>query len=103
MEDCQSCLWPPYVVGQAIIVLPCGFFLLLSSIFFSSPNLSDRRLDVYHTSRCGPSANLECRYETRCAWLAGNAGLKKIAKKLVKQQYVLHMSPQYGELRPTSG
>ena len=23
-------------------------------------------------------------------------------KKLVKQQYVLHMSPQYGELRPTS-
>ena len=26
-----------------------------------------------------------------------------IGKKLVKQQYVLHMSPQYGELRPTSG
>jgi len=24
-------------------------------------------------------------------------------KKFVKQQYVLHMSPQYGELRPTSG
>ena len=24
-------------------------------------------------------------------------------KKLFKQQYVLHMSPQYGELRPTSG
>jgi len=24
-------------------------------------------------------------------------------KKLVKQQYVLHMTPQYGELRPTSG
>ena len=24
-------------------------------------------------------------------------------KKLVKQQYVLHMSPQYGERRPTSG
>ena len=24
-------------------------------------------------------------------------------KKLVKQQYVLHMSPQYGELWPTSG
>jgi len=24
-------------------------------------------------------------------------------KKLVKQQYVLYMSPQYGELRPTSG
>jgi len=26
-----------------------------------------------------------------------------IGKKLVKQQYVLHMTPQYGELRPTSG
>jgi len=24
-------------------------------------------------------------------------------KKLVKQQYLLQMSPQYGELRPTSG
>ena len=24
-------------------------------------------------------------------------------KKLVKQQYLLHMSPQYGELRPTNG
>ena len=26
-----------------------------------------------------------------------------IGEKLVKQQYVLHISPQYGELRPTSG
>ena len=26
-----------------------------------------------------------------------------IRKKLVKQQYVLHMSSQYGELRPTNG
>jgi len=24
-------------------------------------------------------------------------------KKLIKQQYLLHMSLQYGELRPTSG
>jgi len=24
-------------------------------------------------------------------------------KEVVKQQYVLQMSPQYGELRPTSG
>ena len=61
--------------------------------------------------------------------LAGNAGHKKVAKnrhlgtiaqlcraissqlrhvstigkKLVKQQYVLHMSLQYGELQPTIG
>ena len=26
-----------------------------------------------------------------------------IGKKLVKQQYVLHMLPQYGDFRPTSG
>jgi len=43
-----SLLRLPYVTGQAIIFLPCGFFFLLS--FFSSPNLSRRRLDVYHTS-----------------------------------------------------
>jgi len=29
--------------------------------------------------------------------------LSTIGKKLTKQQYVLQMSPQYGELRPTSG
>jgi len=45
-------LWPPYGIGQAIIFLPCGFFLLLS-FFFSSSNLSGRRLDVYHTSTHG--------------------------------------------------
>jgi len=46
-------LWPPYEIGQAIIFLPCGFYL--SSIFylFSSPNLSGRRSDVYHTSTHG--------------------------------------------------
>jgi len=64
-----------------------------------------------------------------CAQLAGNAGPKKwpkirhlgtiaqlcraissqlrqvstIGKKPVKQQYLLHMSSQYGELRPISG
>jgi len=42
-------LWPPYVMGQAIIFLPCGFYLLSSSSFFSSPNLSGPRLDLYHT------------------------------------------------------
>jgi len=36
---------------RAIIFLPCGFYLL--SIFFSSPNLSGRRFDVYHTSTHG--------------------------------------------------
>jgi len=30
-----------------------SFFLLSSSTFFSSPNLSGRRLDVWHTSTHG--------------------------------------------------
>ena len=49
-------LWPPYVIGQAIIFLSCGFFYLsiyLSSSSFSPANLSGRRLDVYHTSTHG--------------------------------------------------
>jgi len=41
-------LWPPYGIRQAIIFLPCGFSS--SILFYSSPNLSGRRLDVYHTS-----------------------------------------------------
>jgi len=51
-----SSLWPPYGIGQAIIFLPCGFFfiyLVPSSIFFSLPNLSCRRMDVCHTSTHG--------------------------------------------------
>jgi len=83
----------------------------------------------YFDTWCGPSANLECRSERCCTRLAANAGPKKvpknrylgtiaqlcramssqlkhvstIGKKLVKEQYLLYMFPQYGELRPTSG
>jgi len=99
--------------------------------FFSSPNLSRRRLDVCPTSTHGGSltVNLRCRSETCCTQLAENTGCKKVAKNrhlgtiaqlsraissqlrhvstigknLVKEQYVLHMSPQYGELWPTIG
>ena len=46
-------LWPSYVIGQAIIFLPCDFCLLSIFYLFSSPNLSRRRLDVYHTSTLG--------------------------------------------------
>jgi len=62
-----------------IMFLSCGFFYLLLS-FFSSPNLSGRRLDVYHTSTCGLRANLECTSEMCCAQLAGNAEAKKSPK-----------------------
>jgi len=77
----------------------------------------------------GLSANLECMSEMCCTRLAENTARKNDAKNrhlvtiaqlcraissqlrqyrqsektLVKQQYLLHMSLQYGELRPTSG
>jgi len=55
-------------------IFPCDFYLS----FFSSPNLSGRRLDVY--TWCGLSANLECMFEMCCMWLTGNAGPKKLPK-----------------------
>jgi len=66
---------------------------LLLSFFFSSPNLSHRRLDVCHL---GTIAQL-CR--------AISSQLRHISTigKIVKQQYLLHVSSQYGELRPTNG
>jgi len=69
----SSLLWPPCVADADIIFLPCGFFLL--SIFYhfcSSPNLSGRRLDVYHTSIHGVAlvrmynAGLKCAVCGRC-------------------------------------
>ena len=45
-------LWPPCVADADIIFLPCGFFLYIF-LFYSSPNLSRRRLDVHHTSTHG--------------------------------------------------
>jgi len=76
-----SLLWPPCVAGADIIFLPCGF--LLSFYLFSSPNLSGRRLDVYHTTThawFGLSANLECMSEMCCTRLAENTGRKNNAK-----------------------
>jgi len=117
-------LWSPYGIGQTIIVSSCHLFFLLLSFF---PRLISTAADWM--SAILLSANLRCRSETCCTQLAENTGCKKLAKnrhlgtiaqlcraissqlrhvstigkKLVKQQYVLHMSPQYGELRPTSG
>ena len=111
----QILLWPPCEADADIIFLPYSFFFLV----FFSPNLSGRRLDVFHTW-CGLSANLGCRSETCCMRLAENTGrkispnirhLRTIVQlcraisqtKLVKQQYPIQTSPQYGELRPTGG
>jgi len=66
----------------------CGHYIFalwfLLSFFFSSPNLSRRTLDVYHTFTHGVArlnANLECRSEMCwcCTWLAENTG-RKMAK-----------------------
>jgi len=97
-----------------------------SSIFFSSPNLSGRRLDVCHTSahgvalvhisnaclKCAARGSLEIR-DTKnrhfgtIAHLSGCIFATRAhidnRKKLVKQQYLSQMSLQYGELRPTCG
>ena len=46
-------LWSPCVIGQTIIHYfhpVVSSFFLSSPFFFSSPNLSRRRLDVYHTN-----------------------------------------------------
>jgi len=82
-------------------------------------------LPYFHTW-CGLSANLESRSQMCCTWLSENTGcnnytekspsvhhrttlpgyifatkaLSSIGSKLVKQQYLLHMSSQYDELRP---
>jgi len=124
----SSYLWSPYVIGQTIFAL-----LFLSSTYLLFFLAESQRPQVgclpYFDTWCGPSANLECRSERCCTRLATNAGPKKVAKnrrlgtipqlcraissqlrhvstigkKLIKHQYLLYMSSQYGELRPTSG
>jgi len=93
--------------------------------FFSLPNLSGRRLDVYHTSKhgvalvrildaglksaaCGSLEIQDAKKVAKNRQLCRAISLQlrhvsTIGKNLIKQQYVLHMSPQYGELRPTNG
>jgi len=119
-------LWSPSRIGQTSIFLSCGFFLLFF-LAWSQPS-EIGCLPYFHTWY-GLSANLGCRSEMCCKWLAGNARPKKppkmrhlltiaqlcraissqlrhvstIGKKFVKQQYDLQISAQYGELRPSSG
>jgi len=122
-------LWPPYVIGQGIyfhpVVSSSSFFLLFFPRLISAVT---HRMSTFHTW-FGHSANLQCRSDMCCMWLAQNTGRKKppkirhlgtitqlcravssqirhtptIRKKLVKHQYLLQMSPQYGKLRLTSG
>ena len=87
-------LWPPCVIRQTIIFLPCGFFFFYLS-FFSSLNLS--RKNSTKNRYLGTIAQL---------WHAISLQLRHIStigEKTVKQQHHLHMFSQYRELRPTSG
>jgi len=104
------------------------FALWFLSVFlsFSSPNLSGRRLDVYHTlTHRVASANLECGYAVRGSLerqdpknrrnspsghhrttLSGYIFATKARMdnwKKILNSNVSYMSSQYGELRSTSG
>ena len=103
------------------------YVVCYSFFFLSSPNLSGRRLDVCHTSTHGvdlvriqdgglkraargllemqdaKSRHL-CTIIQICRAISSQVRhVSTIGKKLVKQQYLFQMSPQYGELRSTSG
>ena len=117
----DACIWLYFMLFMVALrsrcghyILPCGFFLS-----FFIPRLISAVADwmstiglLRHTMW---SANLECMSEMCCTRLVGNTGRKKIAicapsykffglylrnegmyrqseKKLVKQQYLLHMS-----------
>jgi len=76
-------LWSPYGIGQTIIL--SSYFFLLSSSSFLFPRLISAVRDwmstigYFHTW-CGLSANLECRYEMCCMWLAAIQDAKMMQK-----------------------
>ena len=77
--SCHCFLWPHYGIGQAIIFLPCGFFLSFFCLSFF-PRLISAAADRMSTivpHVVWSSANLECRCEICCTRLAGNTGRKK--------------------------
>ena len=66
-----SWLWRPCVADADIVFSSCFFFLLL--FFLAESQQSQIGSLRYFYTRCGPSANLECRSEMCCTWLARNA------------------------------
>jgi len=107
-----------------------SFLSIFLSFFFSGPIHSRLRLDVCHTSTHGvalvrisdaglkraarsslkiqdaktsPKIAIGALSHNFVALYLRNQGMYRQSEKIVKQQYLLKMSPQYGELRPTSG
>jgi len=68
----------------------------LSVFFYSSPNLP------YFNTWCGRSANLECRSEMCCTWLAGNTGRKNDVKNRHLSTIVQICWPISSQLRHVS-
>jgi len=71
-------LWPPCIADADIIFSSCFFFFLS---FFLAQRSQIGCLPYFYT-RCGLSANLDCRSEMCCTRLTGNAGPKKSPKNL---------------------
>ena len=76
--EASTVLWAFHTIQPSSFVL--WFFLL--SFFFSSPNFSHRRLDVYLTSTHDGALvrNLACMSEMCYTRLAENTGRKKLPK-----------------------
>jgi len=93
-------LWPPCIADMDITFLPCDFF------FLSSPNLSRRRLDIYHTStqntgrKKSPS---EHHRTTLSGYILTTKAHIDNRKNLLCSNNSTRCPPQYGEHRPTSG
>ena len=100
-------LWPPYRAGHYILQL----WFVSSFFFFSSPILSGLRLDVCHTfthdvalvqitQKKSPS---EHHRTMLSGYIFASEAYIDNRKNVFKQQYLIRMSSQYGELRPTNG
>jgi len=93
-----------YGIGQAIIFLPsCAWFLHGVALERRSGMCCTRLAG--NTGRKNDAKNRHLRTITQlCRAVTSQLRhVSTVGKKLVKQQYILHMSAQYGELRPTKG
>jgi len=82
-------LWSPYRIGQTIIFSSFRLFFFLLLVSLKNRTQKSRHLGTI-AQLCWSISSQRRHVST-------------IGKKLVKQQYVLHMSPQCGELWTTSG
>jgi len=67
---CHTFLWPPYGIGQAIIFLPCGFCFFFFNFFPCLISAVAGWMSTILPHMMCLSANLGCRSETWCTWLA---------------------------------